>query len=134
MPDGREDPRDVKPSSKEGDAPGEPAVPADAGAAEAVNGAGAASGQPERQTKTSGSAKSNWKPTQRVLDMTSEMIDEIRQRLNVAVENGDNEETGARAAPIESFHDMVSWFALNAQETRVHASPLKRDHESEVLT
>ena len=109
-----------------GDAPaaGEAADPADAGAAEAVNGAGAAPGQPERQTKTSGSAKSNWKPTQRVLDMTSEMIDEIRQRLNVHVENGDNEETGVRCAPIESFHDMVSWIPLTAQAavaTAVHA-------------
>jgi ATP-dependent RNA helicase DDX5/DBP2 len=60
-----------------------------------------------RQTKTAAPTKSSWKPSQRVLDMTPGQIDEIRQRLNVTVENADDSESGFRAEPIESFHDMV---------------------------
>lgn len=61
----------------------------------------------DRTVKASGSSGSAWKPSQRVVEMTDDQITEIRQRLKVTVENGDDDVTGIRAAPIESFLDMV---------------------------
>lgn len=46
-----------------------------------------------------------WTPSERVQALTSEQIDEIKQRLNVTVEVEDGE--SSPVAPIESFKDMV---------------------------
>lgn len=45
-----------------------------------------------------------WQPSERVLALTPEQVDDIRQRLNVTVESGAGNE--AVLAPVESFLDM----------------------------
>lgn len=51
-----------------------------------------------------------WQPSERVQKLDEEQIADIRQRLNVDVEVPEGQP--AAAAPIESFVDMVSTFAL----------------------
>uniref|UniRef100_A0A061S0N5 ATP-dependent RNA helicase DDX5/DBP2 n=1 Tax=Tetraselmis sp. GSL018 TaxID=582737 RepID=A0A061S0N5_9CHLO len=50
--------------------------------------------------------ENKWQPSDRVLKMTNKQIEEIRSRLNVAVEAGEGGDASSNAAPIESFHDM----------------------------
>lgn len=47
-----------------------------------------------------------WKPSERVQNLTEEQIIDIRQRLNVQVT--DDPDMPPAVAPIESFKDMVS--------------------------
>jgi hypothetical protein len=47
-----------------------------------------------------------WKPSERVQNLTEEQIIDIRQRLNVQVT--DDPDMAPAVAPIESFKDMVS--------------------------
>jgi len=47
----------------------------------------------------------DWKPTDRVLALSEEQKDEIKQRLNVTVETGEHQ---TAPPPIESFAEMVS--------------------------
>ena len=46
-----------------------------------------------------------WQPSERVQNLTDEQVADIRQRLNVTVDAGENPKS---PPPIESFMDMVS--------------------------
>lgn len=105
------------PAGESGEAP----TPGPAGEAAAADVAAAADGSPPaRDTKQGGAAASSWRPSQRVIDMTDDQIAEIRTRLNVTVENGDDGtgSTGLKGAPVESFHDMVRHVFCRWGDTR----------------